>query len=103
MKNKTSFPLFHLSLLSLSIASVMAQAAETVANKPADSEEIVVTGYRAALQNSTAAKKDSVGFSETVFADDMGKMPSQNIAESLSRDLCTNQTSNRQHNEVVRK
>lgn len=48
-------------------------------------EEVVVTGYRGALLNSTAAKRDSVGFSDEVFADDIGKMPSQNLAESLSR------------------
>jgi TonB-dependent receptor len=48
-------------------------------------EEVVVTGYRGSLQNSTAAKRNSVGFSDEVFADDIGKMPSQNLAESLSR------------------
>ena len=48
-------------------------------------EEIVVKGYRGSLQNSTAAKRDSNGFSDTIFADDIGKMPSQNLAESLNR------------------
>jgi TonB-dependent receptor len=48
-------------------------------------EEIVVKGYKGSLMNSTAAKRDSNGFSDEVFADDIGKMPSQNLAESLNR------------------
>lgn len=48
-------------------------------------EEVVITGYRGALLNSTNAKRNSVGFKDEVFADDIGKMPSQNLAESLSR------------------
>lgn len=48
-------------------------------------EEIVVTGYRGSLLNSTNAKRDSVGFTDEIFADDIGKLPSQNLAESLNR------------------
>ena len=48
-------------------------------------EEIIVTGYRGSLLNSTNAKRDSVGFTDEIFADDIGKLPSQNLAESLNR------------------
>lgn len=48
-------------------------------------EEIVVTGYRGSLLNSTAAKRESNGFSDEIYADDIGKLPSQNLAESLNR------------------
>lgn len=48
-------------------------------------EEVVVTGYRGSLLNSTAAKRNSVGFTDEIFADDIGKLPSQNLAESLNR------------------
>ena len=48
-------------------------------------EEIIVTGYRGSLLNSTAAKRNSVGFTDEIFADDIGKLPSQNLAESLNR------------------
>lgn len=48
-------------------------------------EEVLITGYRGALLSSTQAKRNSVGFRDEVFADDLGKMPSQNLAESLSR------------------
>jgi hypothetical protein len=41
-------------------------------------EEVIVTGYRRSLMDSTAAKRDSVGFTDEIFADDIGKLPSQN-------------------------
>jgi TonB-dependent receptor len=48
-------------------------------------DEIIVKGYRGSLANSTAAKRESNGFSDVIFADDIGKLPSQNLAESLNR------------------
>ena len=82
-KNKT-LPLFKLSLLSLSIAALSSQAQDTETPEPT-MEEVVITGYRGQLLDSTNAKRESNGFSDVVFSDDIGKMPSQNLAESLSR------------------
>ena len=48
-------------------------------------ESIVITGYRGSLQSSTNAKKRSVGFVDTIFAQDIGKFPDTNIAESFNR------------------
>lgn len=48
-------------------------------------DEIVVSGYRASLQSSTNAKKNATGFVDTIFAEDMGKFPDTNIAESFNR------------------
>lgn len=48
-------------------------------------ETVTVTGYRASLQDSTNAKRASVGFTDSVFAEDIGKFPDTNIAESLNR------------------
>jgi TonB-dependent receptor len=48
-------------------------------------ESIVITGYRGSLQSSTNAKKRSVGFVDTIFAEDIGKFPDTNIAESFNR------------------
>ncbi|MDE1937935.1 MAG: TonB-dependent receptor [Alphaproteobacteria bacterium] len=48
-------------------------------------ETVVVTGYRASLTDSTNAKRASVGFTDTVFAEDIGKFPDTNIAESFNR------------------
>ena len=36
-------------------------------------DEIIVTGFRASLQNSTNAKRENVGFTDSVSAEDVGK------------------------------
>ncbi|NZA25426.1 TonB-dependent receptor [Luteimonas sp. SJ-92] len=48
-------------------------------------DSIVVTGFRRSLQFSTDAKRDSTGFTDSIFAEDIGKFPDLNIAESLNR------------------
>jgi TonB-dependent receptor len=48
-------------------------------------EEIVVTGYRKSLSESTAAKRDAIGFLDQVSAEDIGKFPDTNIAEAFNR------------------
>ena len=47
-------------------------------------EEVIVTGsMRASLANSIVAKRNSDNLIETIFADDIGKLPDQNLAEVL--------------------
>ncbi|UZK65475.1 TonB-dependent receptor [Sphingomonas sp. M1-B02] len=48
-------------------------------------DDIVVSGYRASLESQTNAKRNSIGFTDTIFAEDIGKFPDTNIAESLNR------------------
>ena len=47
--------------------------------------EVVVTGFRASLQNSVAEKRDNIAFTDSIFAEDIGKFPDLNLAESLQR------------------
>jgi outer membrane receptor for ferrienterochelin and colicin len=55
------------------------------ATDAAEDDLIVVNGYRASLESSANAKREAVGFVDTVFAEDIGKFPDTNIAESLNR------------------
>ena len=79
--------------LSLCVAAALSQGAwaqnatkSTEAASGGDNlEELVVTGYRKSLTESTDFKKESVGFADGVFAEDMGKFPDTNAAESLNR------------------
>ena len=48
-------------------------------------DEIVVTGYRRSLQSALDAKRQSIQPIESVAAEDLGKMPDQNVSESLQR------------------
>ena len=63
-------------------APSLAQAQPVAANGV---ESVTVTGYAASLQKATDAKRDSTNFTDTVFAEDIGKFPDTNIAESLNR------------------
>jgi TonB-dependent receptor len=48
-------------------------------------EELVVTGIRASLQRSMDVKRDSSGVVDAITAEDIGKFPDSNLAESLQR------------------
>jgi iron complex outermembrane receptor protein len=48
-------------------------------------QSIVVSGIRQALQSARNKKRDSVQFVDAIVADDIGKLPDKNVAESLSR------------------
>ncbi|HLQ13586.1 MAG TPA: TonB-dependent receptor plug domain-containing protein, partial [Steroidobacteraceae bacterium] len=48
-------------------------------------EEIVVTGIRASLEQSLVQKRAADSQVEVVTAEDIGKMPDKNIADSLQR------------------
>lgn len=48
-------------------------------------EEVVVTGIRQSLAASADIKRDSQGVVDAITAEDMGKFPDSNLAESLQR------------------
>lgn len=75
----------NVSALILCAWAYPALAQETPAEEAEEDADIIVTGYRASLESSTNAKRDSVGFTDSVFAEDIGKFPDTNIAESLNR------------------
>jgi len=75
-------------MLSTCAFPALAQNAPAPAPAPAASDDnnaIIVTGYRASLESSAKAKHDSVGFTDSIFAEDIGKFPDTNIAESFNR------------------
>jgi len=83
------------SLSTLMLAAPAAAQSTPPADSPAQAAsqdqsagaegDIIVTGYRASLNSSTQAKKNTTGFTDTIFAEDIGKFPDTNIAESLNR------------------
>lgn len=48
-------------------------------------QDIVVTGIRASLDRSIAIKRESNGIVDAISAEDIGKFPNTNLAESLQR------------------
>ncbi len=96
---------FRLALLASAIGSMgaasaaLAQDAAATAPQAADAApqtadvappqdeaaDIVVTGIRGSLQSATNAKKNAVAFGDSIFAEDIGKLPATNLAETLNR------------------
>ncbi|WP_380874467.1 TonB-dependent receptor [Sphingomonas sp. DBB INV C78] len=66
-----------LALLSASYAQ--AQTAD------ASAEDIVVTGQRAQQERAIAAKRDAIGVTDVVAADEIGRLPDRNVAEVVER------------------
>ncbi|MFL6604883.1 MAG: TonB-dependent receptor [Steroidobacteraceae bacterium] len=77
-------------VLSLTIsATVQAQSAPQSApegsSSAAELQEVVVTGIRKSLESATNAKREAVTFGDSIFAEDIGKLPATNLAETLNR------------------
>ncbi len=54
-------------------------------NKGTEVQEIVVTGFRASLESALQVKRNAILPIESVAPEDIGKLPDQNVAESLQR------------------
>jgi iron complex outermembrane receptor protein len=48
-------------------------------------QEVVVTGLRHSIQQSLDIKRDSINVVDSIATEDLGKLPDQNVAESLQR------------------
>ena len=52
---------------------------------PAAGSDIVVTGFRAALNSALAQKRNETAAVDSIVAEDIGKFPDSNLAESMQR------------------
>ena len=88
LNNRAKSVLRGTTLLAGIGAAFIAVAPAYAADADADNspvETVVVTGYRASLTAATDAKRASTNFTDSIFAEDIGKFPDTNIAESLNR------------------
>lgn len=79
---------FSKSLLTKSISLLLGTAfvLPAIAQEAADETEVIqVTGLRGSLQAATAIKRTSMGVVDAISAEDIGKFPDTNLAESLQR------------------
>ena len=58
---------------------------QSASEEAARANEIVVTGYRQSLESSANSQKNATNFTDSIFAEDIGKFPDLNLAESLQR------------------
>ena len=69
----------------VALALGVTAASPTFAQDDGAIEEVVVTGIRGSLQRSMDIKRDATGVVDAISAEDIGKMPDTNLAESLQR------------------
>jgi iron complex outermembrane receptor protein len=73
------------SALGLAMLAPPALAFAAEATDTSGLDEIVVVGIRKSVEASIDAKRDATGLTEVVTAEDIGKMPDKNVADSLAR------------------
>jgi TonB-dependent receptor len=83
MKSRRPVSIGSLGVLGLCVSA--GAWAQSTQDSGEQLEEVVVTGFRGSLQNSVAAKRDNITFSDSIYAEDIGKFPDLNLAESLQR------------------
>ncbi|MEL7311361.1 MAG: TonB-dependent receptor [Pseudomonadota bacterium] len=72
--------------LAAAVSTALATGSTGVAYAQDDVlEEIVVTGLRGSLQRASDIKRNSNGIVDAISAEDLGKFPDLNVAESLQR------------------
>lgn len=74
------------ALALTALASLVSQAyAQQADAQKQQLETVVVSGFRSSLAASAREKRDNVGLSDSIHAEDIGKFPDNNLAESISR------------------
>ncbi|WP_408588141.1 TonB-dependent receptor [Novosphingobium sp.] len=75
------------SILALTLSTVAhAQTTDTTpAAAPADGGEIVVSGVRASIVGALNVRKQSTQIVDSIVAEDVGKLPDNNVVEALQR------------------
>jgi len=78
--------MFTKNKLSQAVLAVLASATMSPAlGQQNELEEVFVTGIRASLEASMDVKRNSAGVVDAISAEDIGKFPDTNLAESLQR------------------
>ncbi|AXB78713.1 TonB-dependent receptor [Novosphingobium sp. P6W] len=87
---KSALFLSAVSVLALANAAYAQEAPAAAAPQAsfedgATPEDIIVTGMRASQKAAIDIKRDSIAVVDSIVAEDLGKLPDQNVAESLQR------------------
>ncbi|WP_323813236.1 TonB-dependent receptor [Cellvibrio sp. NN19] len=88
---------FKRKLLATAVASALVGMTGVAVAQDGNIEEVVVTGIKGSLQRAMDTKRDATGVVDAISAEDIGKFPDTNLAESLQR--ITGVSIDRQNNE----
>lgn len=88
IQHKTKYnPKFALSTIALSVALVVNSTNVFAQEKvdPEDVEIIEVKGFKQGIEKARSIKREGSQFVDAIVAEDIGKLPDANVAESLQR------------------
>jgi iron complex outermembrane recepter protein len=72
-------------VLASALAAPFVAQAQQAQPQTSELQEVVVTGIRFGLQQSLEVKREATSVVEVITAEDIGKMPDKNVADSLAR------------------
>ena len=73
------------ALFFASAAQAQDMPADDAATQETQGEDIVVQGFRASLNSALAQKREETAAVDSIVAEDIGKFPDSNLAESMQR------------------
>lgn len=76
---------FKKKIIASAVAATLAGLSGAALAQDGTVEEVVVTGIKGSLQRAMDIKRDATGVVDAISAEDIGKMPDTNLAESLQR------------------
>jgi len=86
MKSDLYLGLAGVALICAATSDALAQTPPPPSGLPAAPlEEVIVTGIRASQRQAIDIKKEAINTVDAIASEDLGKMPDQNVAESLQR------------------
>jgi outer membrane receptor for Fe3+-dicitrate len=83
--NKQTMMSLKLSGVALAVMQAFAPQAVAQEQQADANSTVVVTGIRASARSSVAIKRDTLEVVDSITAEDIGKLPDNNVAETLTR------------------
>jgi len=84
-ESKRQFTRACVASLGVIAAAANGQNAAPAGEDAQSLEEIVVSGFRSSLEKSLETKRNSTNFTDSISAEDVGKLPDNNLAEAIAR------------------
>jgi len=84
-RNQTKSAVFRRTALAVAVSTAIPMMAPSTAIAQDGLEEVVVTGIRSSIKRAQDIKRDATGVVDSIAAEDLGKFPDLNVAESLQR------------------
>ena len=85
VRQKTPVTLFQKSALALAVSMSLSAVTYAQDQDATELDEVVVTGFRGSLNTALAAKRAETSAIDVISAEDVGKFPDSNLAESMQR------------------